>query len=240
MLVHVVDANRFERSVTDVQRDLRDRSDRCNFCEHFRREMQAGRRRCDRATMFGIDSLISFTIFARNACRSLDVWRQRRRADLRERLVKRAFTVKTHVDAVLVPVRPAFLQSACRHRRLLARLFSIGRRDGPALPKLQLRSRAREISQPVRLSLHDARSIARESHASCLRQRHRSDADDASELFEARIRSTPACRRSSTSIREASRCLPAVSARSDSAGQLIIKISQILHPCTHRVAEGCS
>jgi len=60
VLGHVVDANGLERSVTNVQGDFRDRG---NLRKHFRREMQTGRRRRDRAALFGINSLVSFTIF---------------------------------------------------------------------------------------------------------------------------------------------------------------------------------
>src|SRR5215217_3123677 len=58
--------------------------------------MQTGRRRCDRATLLGINRLVSFTIFSGNTGRTLDVWRQRRRSDLCEHVVKWTFTMKTH------------------------------------------------------------------------------------------------------------------------------------------------
>src|SRR5215217_9132066 len=58
--------------------------------------MQTGRRRCDRATLLGINRLVSFTIFSGNTGRTLDIWRQRRRSDLCEYVVKWTFTMKTH------------------------------------------------------------------------------------------------------------------------------------------------
>src|SRR5678816_3297911 len=58
--------------------------------------MQPGRRRRDRAALFRINSLVSFAIFSRNTCRTLDVWRQRRRSDLPEHVVKWTVSVKTH------------------------------------------------------------------------------------------------------------------------------------------------
>ena len=95
MLVHVVDANRFKSSVADVQRDLRERRDASDFREYFRREMQARCRRCDRATMFRVNSLVSFAIGSRTS-RTFDVRWQWCRSDLREGVVKRTFAMKSH------------------------------------------------------------------------------------------------------------------------------------------------
>src|SRR5215213_2036423 len=96
MLGHIVNANRFERSVPDVQRDLCERSDLRDFFQHCWCEMEPGGWRCNGTALSGIDCLISLTIFTRNAGRSLDVWWQRRRSDLREHVVKRIYTMKTN------------------------------------------------------------------------------------------------------------------------------------------------
>src|SRR6185369_5254724 len=109
MLVHIVNANRFERSVTDVQRVFCERRNLRNFLEHLRREMQARRRRRNRATLFRVNRLVSFGVFSRNTGRTLDIWWQRRRSDLCEHVVKWTFTMKTHATQL----RSWFVEHLC-------------------------------------------------------------------------------------------------------------------------------
>src|ERR1043165_585255 len=98
MLLDIVDAHGLKGSISDMQRNLSDRSNLTNLREHLRREVQARRWRGNRATMSGIDRLIPFAICVRNTGRAFDVWRKWCRTDLRERVVERALAVEAHMS----------------------------------------------------------------------------------------------------------------------------------------------
>src|SRR4051794_36230139 len=81
--------------------------------------------------------------------------------------------------AALVLVRRVILRPIDHRPTQHGRPFSTVHRDEPSFPKHHAPSPARGRSRPVRLILHDAHSTAPESHASCSRRPHHSDADTA-------------------------------------------------------------
>src|SRR2546425_12389976 len=94
MQVHVIYTHGLKRAVTDVQGDsCYANSSILEFLQQPSSEMQAGRGRCDRASVAGINRLIPLAIFD-GICRTLDIWWQRCAADSIDDAIQRFFGFK--------------------------------------------------------------------------------------------------------------------------------------------------
>ena len=98
----IVDAHGLECAITDMQRNLNGaRAARRQLSHHTRRKMQPGGGRSNRATLACINSLVAFTVFRKSLALALDVWWQRRLADLFQQRGQRFITIEAyHATAI--------------------------------------------------------------------------------------------------------------------------------------------